>query len=253
MEALANSIRLDTAIMALCCLIVAFVMLSFFKVISKVGSNVLKGFFALYGCFLVALAFFLVLPNIHTLLLSTYISMAGACLAIYMYKYIIRYFKKTGVKVLPLVMKDLAIMSFLGQTTNIKRKPKRTELSDKYSATINELVAYEDLKEVRVGHPLYLDKAKKVKAEKQNIDFSGMFFRTISEPNGIINKHWHDCDEYITVLEGDVIVNVYMLDGDFKSSKQYKSGDSFPINEGTIHEVITENGYTINVYFPEKE
>lgn len=252
MVGLISSMRFDTAIMAFSCLIVAFVMISFFRVINRIGSKVLKGFFLLYGSFLISLSLFLVFPNIHTLLLATFISIAGAMLAVYMYKYIIRYFKKTGVDVLPKVMKDIAIMSFLGQTTNISRKPKRTELSDKFSASITELVSYDDMKAVKVGHPLFLDKAHKVKAEKQSIDFAGMFFTTTSDPEGIITRHLHDCDENVTVIEGELVLNVYMPDGDFKTSRRYKKGDSFPINEGTIHEVTTADGYIINVYFPER-
>lgn len=252
MVGLISSMRFDTAIMALSCLIVAFVMISFFRVINRIGSRVLKGFFLLYGSFLISLSLFLVFPNIHTLLLATFISIAGALLAVYMYKYIIRYFKKTGVDVLPKVMKDIAIMNFLGQTTMISRKPKYTEVSEKFANTMTELVTYEDMKSVKVGHPIFLDHNKKVKAEKQNIDFAGMFFTTISEPDGIISKHWHDRNENVTVLEGELIVNVYLPDGNFKTSKRYRKGDSFPIHEGTIHEVTTAEGYIINVYFPER-
>lgn len=252
MVGLINSMRFDTAIMALSCLIVAFVMISFFRVINRIGSKVLKGFFLLYGSFLISLSLFLVFPNIHTLLLATFISIAGALLAVYMYKYIIRYFKKTGVDVLPKVMKDIAIMNFLGQTTMISRKPKYTEVSEKFANTMTELVTSEDMKSVKVGHPIFLDHNKKVKAEKQNIDFAGMFFTTISEPDGIISKHWHDINENVTVLEGELILNVYLPDGNFKTSKRYRKGDSFPIQEGTIHEVTTAEGYIINVYFPER-
>lgn len=251
MVGLISSMRFDTAIMALSCLIVAFVMISFFRVINRIGSKVLKGFFLLYGSFLISLSLFLVFPNIHTLLLSTFISIAGALLAVYMYKYIIRYFKKTGVDVLPKVMKDIAIMSFLGQTTKISRKPKVNKLTEKFSARHIELIDKQILKSAKPGEPFYLDKEKKVKSVKENIDYPGMFFTTTSEPEGVITRHWHNINENISVKEGDITITVYMPNGDFKTSKTYSKGDTFPINTGTIHEVTTVNGYVVKVYFQE--
>tara|TARA_B100001167_G_C16772973_1_gene308685 strand:- start:2309 stop:3067 length:759 start_codon:yes stop_codon:yes gene_type:complete len=248
---LIDNMRLDTAIMALSCTIVALVMFSFYRALQNVGSLILKVFFLLFGTFLLALSAFFVFPNIHTLLLSTFISIAGALLAVYMYKYILRYFKKTGVAVLPKIMKDLAVMNFLVQTTKISRKPKVNKITEKFSAKHIELIDKQILKSAKPGEPFYLDKEKKVKAVKENIDYPGMFFTTTSEPEGVITRHWHNINENVSVKEGDITIAVYMPSGEFKTTKTYRKGDTFPINIGTIHEVTTVNGYVIKVYFQE--